>query len=111
MFGLAREHFKTLYFQWYLINLSRRILIASVPALLVSTGMALFVDIEGYVWTVSGVDTLVLFVSLAVTVAVLPFVLLLSYVIRIATVTKYTLSIGPFILRETEDVAKVERDG
>jgi hypothetical protein len=29
---------------------------------------------------------------------------------RIATVTKHTLSIGPFILRETDDVSEVEWD-
>ena len=110
MFGLAREHFKTLYFQWDLIDLSRRILVVSVPALLVSTVMALFVDVEGYAWSIYGVDTLVPFVSAAVTVAVLPFVILLAYVIRIATVTKRTLSIGPFVLRETEEVAEVDWD-
>jgi hypothetical protein len=35
-------------------------------------------------------------------VAVAPFAVLLAYVLRIATVTGRTLSIGPFILRETE---------
>ena len=110
MFGLAREHFKTLYFQWDLIDLSRRILVASVPALLVSTAMVLFVNTETYGWSVYGVDTLVPFVSVAVTVALLPFVILLAYVIRIATVTKRTLSIGPFVLRETEEVPEVDWD-
>jgi hypothetical protein len=110
MFGLAREHFKTLYFQWDLINLSRRILVVSVPALLVSTGMALFVDVEGYGWSLYGTDTLVLFVAAAVTVSLLPFVILLVYVIRIATVTRHTLSIGPFILRETDEATEVDWD-
>jgi hypothetical protein len=36
--------------------------------------------------------------------------ILLAYVVRIATVTKHTLSIGPFILREIDDVAEVEWD-
>ncbi|MFC7175897.1 hypothetical protein [Halosegnis marinus] len=43
-------------------------------------------------------------------VAVAPFVILLAYVLRIATVTKHTLSIGPFILRETEGATEVEWD-
>jgi hypothetical protein len=34
MFGPAREHIKTLYFEWSLINLSQLMLYASVPALL-----------------------------------------------------------------------------
>jgi len=111
MFGLAREHFKTLYFQWDLINLSRRILAASVPALLVSVVMTLFFDAGSYSWSFYGTDTLVPFVAAAVTVSVLPFMILLAYVIRIATVTKHTLSIGPFILRETEDVAEIDWEG
>jgi len=40
-------------------------------------------------------------VSLVAAVGLLPFAVLLSYVLRIATVTKRTLSIGAFTLRET----------
>jgi hypothetical protein len=108
LFGPAREHFKTLYFQWELINLSRHILAASIPALLVSGGMVIFFNDATYSAPVFGVETLVLVIAVAATVAVLPFVILLAYVMRIATITKHTLSIGPFILRETDDVAEVE---
>jgi len=108
LFGPAREHFKTLYFQWELINLSRQILAAAVPALLVSTVMIAFFDGAAYSVTVFGVETLALVVAVAATVAVVPFLILLSYVMRIATVTQHTLSIGPFILRETDDVTEVE---
>ncbi|KTG09167.1 hypothetical protein AUR64_15345 [Haloprofundus marisrubri] len=99
-FGPAREHFKTLYFQWELINLSRAMMYASVPALIVTTSMILYADnpvsIPGFTF---GVDNVVWVVSGAVTVALVPFMILLSYVLRIATVAKRTLSIGPFILR------------
>ena len=108
LFGPAREHFKTLYFQWELINLSRRILATAVPALLVSTVMIVFFDAAAYEGTVLGVDTLVLTVGAATAVSLVPFILLLAYILRIATVTKHTLSIGPFILREAEDVREVE---
>ncbi|WP_135363024.1 hypothetical protein [Halosimplex halophilum] len=108
LFGPAREHFKTLYFQWELINLSRQILVASIPALLVSAVMIVFFDDATYGATVFGVETLALVVAVAATVAVVPFLILLSYVMRIATVTQHTLSIGPFILRETDDVTEVE---
>ncbi len=110
LFGPAREHFKTLYFQWDLITLSRQILAVSVPALLVSAVMIAFFDVADYAGTVAGVDTLVVAVAAATTLAVLPFMLLIAYVMRIATVTKHTLSIGPFILRETDDVSEVEWD-
>jgi hypothetical protein len=108
-FGMAREHFKTLYFQWSLIDLSRRILVASVPALLVSAAMVLFFDSDAYTESLGG-EGLILFVVAAVTVSVSPFMILLAYVLRIATVTKHTLSIGPFILRQEDEVDKVSRD-
>jgi len=110
LFGPAREHFKTLYFQRELIDLSRRILVASLPALIVSGVMIAFFNDTAYSATVFGVETLVLVIAVAATVSVFPFLVLLAYVMRIATVTKHTLSIGPFILRETDDVAEVEWD-
>jgi hypothetical protein len=111
LFGPAREHFKTLYFQWELINLSRAVLYAAVPALVVATGMILYVDNPASVpGSTLGVDNLVWLASAAVTVALLPFVLLLSYILRIATVTKRTLAIGPFVLRETDRTADVDWD-
>ena len=102
LFGPAREHVKTLYFQWELINLSRAILYASVPALVVTSVVLLYLDAPGVTGTTFGLDNLVWAVSLASAVAITPFMLLLAYVLRIATVAKRTLSIGPFILRETE---------
>ncbi|AXG09586.1 hypothetical protein [Haloplanus rubicundus] len=107
LFGPAREHFKTLYFQWELINLSRGILTAALPALLVAVGMIAFFDPAGDVSRTVGIVPVVAVTS---TVSVLPFLVLLAYVLRIATVTKHTLSIGPFILRETEQVEEVEWD-
>lgn len=108
LFGPAREHFKTLYFQWDLINLSRRILVAAIPALLVSVIMIVFFNHSTYNVVIFDIETLVAVIAIATTIAVSPFLILLAYVMRIATVTKHTLSIGPFILRETDDVADVE---
>ncbi|WP_299237386.1 hypothetical protein [Natronomonas sp.] len=102
LFGPAREHFKTLYFQSELIGLSRTVLYAAVPSLAAAISVVFFFDAERYTGTILAVDTGVWLVSAAVAVAVLPFAVLLAYVLRIATVTKRTLSIGPFILRETD---------
>jgi len=102
LFGPAREHVKTLYFQWELVNLSRAILYAAVPALVVAIGGVLLLEMPAAVTgTTLGVDNHLLVVSGATTVAVTPFLLLLSYILRIVTVTKRTLAIGPFVLRET----------
>jgi hypothetical protein len=111
LFGPAREHFKTLYFQWELINLSRAMLYAAVPALLVSMGMILYLDNLGtVVGGTLGVHNLVWVVAAGSTVALLPFMLLLSYVLRIATVAKRTLAIGPFVLRETDRTDDIDWD-
>ncbi|WP_349770089.1 hypothetical protein [Halobaculum limi] len=102
LFGPAREHFKTLYFQWELVDLSRSVLWAAVPSLAVAVGSVLYLSA-----LVPGAPATGLYlagpfvVSAALAVALLPFAILLSYVLRIATVTKRTLSIGPFTLRET----------
>lgn len=102
LFGPAREHFKTLYFQWELINLSRAILYAAIPALIVVAGMVMYVDTAAISGTTLGIDNLVLLTSGAFTVSLTPFVILLAYILRIATVAQRTLAMGPFILRESE---------
>jgi hypothetical protein len=102
LFAPAREHFKTLYFQAELIELSRTVLYTAIPALVAAIGVVFYVDVEAYTGTLLGVNTGVLLVSAAAAVVISPFAVLLAYVLRIATVTGRTLSIGPFILRETE---------
>ncbi|MEF8785786.1 MAG: hypothetical protein V5A45_07615 [Haloarculaceae archaeon] len=109
LFGPAREHIKTLYFQWELINLSRSILYAAGPALIVAIAGILFLDAPGTVTgTTLGVDNLVWVVSAATTIALAPFGILLAYVLRIATIAKRTLAIGPFVLRETDRSETIE---
>jgi hypothetical protein len=103
LFGPTREHFKTLYFQWELVDLSRVILTAALPALVVSVYMVLYFDPSTVQGNVLGAPIAALAVSGAVVVAVLPFTVLLSYILRIATVAKRTLSIGPFVLRTREN--------
>ncbi|RQG94362.1 hypothetical protein [Natrarchaeobius chitinivorans] len=101
LFGLAREHFKTLYFQWELINLSRAMMYVAVPALVVTISMLLFFDADAVSGTILGIDSVVWVVVLTSTVAVTPFLLLIAFVLRIATMAKRTLAIGPFILRDS----------
>ena len=110
LYAPAREHVKTLYFQWALIDLSRGILVAAVPALLVAGSMVAYFDPATTTGRVAGVETLVLVVSVTTTVAVVPFVLLLAYVVRIATVTQRTLAIGPLVLREPDDAVATDRE-
>ena len=102
LFGTGREHFKTLYFQWELINLSRALSYISIPAL-VLVGIALMnLGPNAVPGTMFGVDNLVLLTSAVYTVGLAPFVVFLVYMLRIATIAKHTLSIGPFVLSQTE---------
>ena len=101
-FGPAREHIKTLYFQWELINLSRAIAYVAIPALVVTFVMIFFFDPGAFLGTTLGVANALWIVGLGLTVATVPFLTLIAYLLRIATIAKRTLAIGPFVLRETD---------
>lgn len=109
-FGPAREHVKTLYFRWELVNLSWMVIATAIPALTVAVCTLLYYDTRLLVGSIAGIPASVLVVSGAVTVSLTPFVVLLAYILRIATISKRTLSIGPFTLRPT-DRGEFEADG
>lgn len=101
LFGPAREHIKTLYFQWALINLSQLILYAAVPAVAVAGIMVAIVDAGTFPGSTLGFDHIILVVGGAFAVTLVPFMLFVSYVLRILTIAKRTLAIEPLILRES----------
>jgi len=108
LFGPAREHFKTLYFQWELSDLSRTLLYVAIPALTVAVSSLLFLDAQDFVGVTVGVPDVLWVLAVTTTASVLPFTVLLSYILRIVTITKRTLAIGPFILRETDRSVDVD---
>lgn len=99
-FGEAREHFKTLYFQWELINLSRSLLYIAVPALVLMGWLILYIDPTTLMGTTLGVDNLIWVASGGFTVGIAPFVVFTVFIVRIVTIAKRTLAMGPFILQE-----------
>lgn len=102
MFGPAREHVKTLYFQWSLMDLSQIILYTAVPALVVSGATLAFVGPSSFPGYTLGVSNILWVFAGAFTVAVFPFLVFIVYILRIATVAKRTLAIGPLILRDSQ---------
>jgi hypothetical protein len=100
-FGPAREHIKTLFFQWELVNLSRQILYVSIPALAVSAALFIYLNAGSFPGATLGIDNLTWIFSAGIAVASAPFLLLAAYILRIATIAKRTLAIGPFVLRES----------
>ncbi len=98
MFGPVREYIKVLYIQWALVKLSRAILYASIPALIVAGGMVIFVDPNTFGGTLFGLEAMLWVVSAAFTLSVTPFLVFTAYVLRLATIAKQTLTVGPLIL-------------
>ena len=101
-FAPTREYFKSHYFQWQIINTARSTLHGAMPALAVAAYMILAFDAAAMTGKLFGISQLYLFVAATYIVVLLPFTVLLAYLLRILTVVKRTLDIGPFILRETE---------
>jgi hypothetical protein len=107
-FGPAREYIKNLYFQWELVDLSRDIIYTTIPALVVTGSMALYLSPTMFTGETLGVSHLVWVVSFGVTVGFVPFLLLSTYILRLATIAKRTLAIGPFILRSSERSSEID---
>jgi len=102
LFGPAREHVKTLYFEWALVSLSQMILYAAVPALVIAGIMLTVVDAGTFPGQTLGVANMTLAIGLAFTITLVPFLLFTAYVLRIVTVAKRTLAIEPLILRDSQ---------
>lgn len=102
MFGPAREHVKTLYFEWALVTLSQLILYAAIPALVVAGIMLTVVDASTLTGSTLGVENITWLIGAGFTVTLIPFLLFASYVSRVVTVAKRTLAIEPLILRDSQ---------
>ena len=100
LFATGREYFKTLYYSREISDLSRTLLVISLPAIIVtaSTILAINAGLLPDVW-VFGLPPLLTFVAVAFTVALAPFIVLTAYMLRVATVARRTSSAGPFVLR------------
>lgn len=96
--GVTRQFLKTVYVQQELANLSRLLMYLGVPALLVSAlSVMLYARAGGP--SLSGL-ALEGYVAVALTVSFAPLIVLLSYVLRIATIARLTATVGPFTPKE-----------
>lgn len=95
--AVARQSFKTLYMQYELAHLSKLLLIGGFPTLL---GGGIFMMVYPRIIETVGVPPLlVVIVSVAVTVVFLPFIILIVYTFRIASIASRTADFGPFVPR------------
>lgn len=96
--GIAtiRQFFKTLAIQQDLASLSRKLIYTGVPAIVAAYYLAISYRSPGLA---SSIPDAVLPVAVAVGTGVffLPLLVLISYILRVATVTLYTVSVGSFV--------------
>ena len=95
--AVARQTFKTLYMQYELAHLSKLLLYVGFPTLL--GGGIFMMTYELVIEAVADPNVLVFIVSGAVTFVFLPFIVLLVYTFRIATIASRTADFGPFVPR------------
>lgn len=102
MFSPVREYIKTLYFQWELLALTQNLVYLSIPALFIAGTMVGVVKPTTFPGTMLGISNILWTFGIAFTVTLTPFFLSLVYLLRIATVAKRTLAIGPLLLRGSQ---------
>ncbi|SEW13566.1 hypothetical protein [Natrinema salifodinae] len=95
--AIARQTFKTLYVQHELAVLSRMLLYVGFPTLV--GGGLLLVSYPTIAATVSSSTLLLAIAAGGVVLVFLPFMVLLSYALRIATIAARTADFGPFVPR------------
>ncbi|WP_336002621.1 hypothetical protein [Halorientalis halophila] len=95
----GREYFKSIYYKQELARLSSRLLYVSLPSIVVISYVILSLDTELVPdVTLLTLSPLLVFVAVAYTVALAPYIVLTAYVLRATTVTLRTVAAGPFIL-------------
>ncbi len=101
LFSVAGEQFKTTYLQRELTRFSQLTVYCGVPSILsaILVGL-LYADVAGP--NVSSA-ALPYVVSALIVVVLLPLALLVSYILRTATVTRRTASVGPMIPQKDPD--------
>lgn len=119
-FMTSREYFKTLYYQHEFSDLSTTLLTVSLPVIIFITYVLLALD-AGLFPEINflPISPLAVFISLAYTIALGPYVTLTAYVFRATSVTKRTSAVGPFVLKTDRELAgdsdvlraESERDG
>lgn len=97
-FAASREYFKTLFYQRELSDLSSTLLYVSLPTIVYTAYVILAVDAGLFPdLSLLGLPLLLLYITLAFTIALAPYLVLTSYVVRTAFVSRRSLEVGPFM--------------
>jgi hypothetical protein len=97
LFAVGREYFKTMYYSAEVSRLSRVLLVAPLLAILIMASAipAISVDILPEYW-ILGLPPLHSLVSTVFTIALVPYIVLTSFMLRLATVARRTNLEGVF---------------
>lgn len=106
LFGTAQEHLKTIYLQRELTRFSQLTIYCGVPAVGAAVLIALLYGDIGN--TTVSASYLPYVTSLLATVVFVPLLLLASYILRTATLTRRTAAIGPMFPRKEPDEGPFE---
>lgn len=93
--AIARQHYKTLLLQQTLAQLSRYITYFGFGAIVVSFFVPLLYRTSA--GPMVGPEYLPWIASAGIAVSIAPLAVFLAYILRIAVVSQYTLSVGPFV--------------
>jgi len=99
LFAVGREVFKTLFYTQEIADLSRTLLVISLPSILLTAIaiLAINANLLPNIW-LFGLPPLLTFVAATFTVALAPFLTLTAYMLRLATVAQRTAGTGLFSL-------------
>lgn len=106
LFTVAREHIKTTYLQRELTRFSQLTILTGVPA--ITSALLIGFLYAGRTGAVIALPALPWVVSGLLAVVFVPLALLTTYILRTATITRRTVSIGPLVL-ESESESTPDR--
>ncbi|WP_134670150.1 hypothetical protein [Halorussus marinus] len=111
IYATGREYFKSLYYKREFARLSSRLLYVSLPTIVVTSYVLLALDSNLFPEvTFLTLTPLAVFVTVAYTIALTPYVMLTAFVLRAMTVTLRTLASGPFVLERGSELDEFDWD-
>ncbi|MFC6722644.1 hypothetical protein ACFQHN_34985 [Natrialbaceae archaeon GCM10025896] len=97
LFAVGREYFKTMYYTAEVSRLSRVLLVVSLPAILITASAILAISADLFPeWWILGLPPLHSLVSTVFAIALLPYIVLTSFMLRLSTVAQRTNAEGVF---------------
>lgn len=100
LFAVGREYFKTMYYTTEISQFSQVLLVVSLPSIIITSSAILAISaglLPNY-WLL-GLPPLHSFVAATFTVALVPYIVLTSFVLRLSTVARLTNAEGLVSLR------------